>query len=238
MKQVDILAIGAHPDDVEIGMGGTMARHVSLGYQAGIIDLTKGELGTNGTPEQRIMEGERAKEILGCAIRVNLGLPDGGVIISKENVALLVEQIRQARPKLVFATFYEDQHPDHAACGKLVEEAFFLSGLKKFVTPTLCHKPEQLIFYMVNPQIKPSFIVDISKSYQTKKQAVLAHRSQFFREEGSMTTELNKENGYPERLEIRDKYLGLQIGAAYGEGFLIKNVIPVNNLFFQWSKEG
>ncbi|MBS4026699.1 MAG: bacillithiol biosynthesis deacetylase BshB1 [Clostridia bacterium] len=237
MEQVDILAIGAHPDDVEIGMGGTIAMHVSLGFKVGIIDLTRGELGTNGTPEQRIEEGEQAREILGCTFRVNLGLPDGGVLVAKENTALIVEQIRQARPTLVFSTFYEDKHPDHVACGKLVEEAFFISGLKKFATPSPSHKPEQLIFYMVNPQIKPSFIVDISKSYHIKKQAVLAHRSQFFREEGSTATELNKENGYPEPLAIRDKYIGLQIGAAYGEGFLIKNVLPVNNLFSQWGKE-
>ncbi|MDW7675830.1 MAG: bacillithiol biosynthesis deacetylase BshB1, partial [Bacillota bacterium] len=233
--QVDILAIGAHPDDVEIGMGGTLAVHIAQGKKAGILDLTKGEMGTNGTPEQRLREGEKAKEILGCSFRKNLGLPDGFLEHTKENVAKVVEVIRTTQPSLVFAPFYQDKHPDHVACGRIVEEAVFISGLKKFSIHVKTHTPKQLFFFMVNPQVNPSIIVDVSNCYEIKKKAVLAHESQFILTEGSQITELNKENGYPERLELRDKYFGVQINAAYGEGFYIKQSVPIKNLFDMWS---
>ncbi len=234
LEEVDILAIGAHPDDVEIGMGGTIAKHIGLGYSVGILDLTQGELGANGTPQERIEEGNAAKEILGCQFRHNLKLTDGGVEHSKENVALLVNFIKCCKPKLVFAPYYLDKHPDHVACGKLTEESIFMSTVNKFLPHNNTHQVQQLLFYAVNPQVPPSLIVDISHHYEIKKRAVLAHKSQFIKRELSVETEINKWNGFPEKLTLRDRYLGMQINADYGEGFVVKIPVPANNLFELW----
>lgn len=234
MEPVDILAIGAHPDDVEIGMGGTIIKHTQLGYKVGIIDLTKGELGTNGTAEIRLQEGKKAMEILRCSFRHNLGLPDGQVLHNKENVAKLVEVIRKTTPKVIFAPYYQDKHPDHVACGKIAEESYFASNLRKYLPSMPPHHIKKMAFYAVNPYITPSFIIDISEVYALKRQAVLAHSSQFFQSQDSFSTELNRENGYPDRLSVRDKYLGHQIGVSYGEGFIIKSPVPLDNVMGAW----
>ena len=234
LEEVDILAIGAHPDDVEIGMGGTIAKHTGLGYSVGILDLTQGELGANGTPQERMEEGNKAKEILGCHFRYNFKLPDGGLVHNKDNVSLLVELIRCCKPRLVFAPYYLDKHPDHVACGKLTEESIFMSTVNKFLPHKNTHRVQQLLFYAVNPQVPPSLIVDISDYYEIKKRAVLAHKSQFLKGELSVETEINKWNGFPDKLALRDRYLGMQINADYGEGFVVNFPLPANNLFEIW----
>ncbi|MGF7185106.1 bacillithiol biosynthesis deacetylase BshB1 [Desulfitispora alkaliphila] len=234
MEQVDILAIGAHPDDVEIGMGGTIAKHVELGYKVGLLDLTRGEMGTNGSIEIRSSEGKKAMEILGCVFRLNLELPDGGVVCTKENVLKLVRVLRFTKPTLVFAPYWEDKHPDHVACSKLLDEAVFISSLKKFLPDVPPHKPKTACYYLINPMVQPSFVVDVTEYYDTKVKAVLAHDSQFFTKGQSVSTELNFNDGYPEKLNIRDRYFGLQIHNTYGEGFITKETVPVNDLFNMW----
>ncbi len=240
MTKVDILAFGAHPDDVEIGAGGTLAREVSLGRRVGIVDLTCGEMSTNGTPEERHREAVEAARILGAEFRRNLGLPDRGITVNQGNIARVVEVIRRYTPDVVLAPHPGDRHPDHARCAELVREAFFSSGLARFDRGSTAglppHRPRRLYLYFVSSRVLPSFVVDVSDWYEVKWRSLQAHRSQFgFRPAGKGKDEANKSPTYvnetlPGLILGRDRYFGALIGACFGEGFFSPEMLEVGDL--------
>ncbi|MCD8510710.1 MAG: bacillithiol biosynthesis deacetylase BshB1 [Bacillus sp. (in: Bacteria)] len=219
-KRLDILAVGAHPDDVEIGMGGTLARYGSLGFQTAIVNLTKAELSSNGTVERRQSEAEKAAKVLGISKRIQWSYPDRELLNNKkECIESLVEVIRQYRPRLVFAPYYKDRHPDHGHCHEIVKEAVFSAGIKRFLPnlPWDAYRPESLYYYQINGMIEPDFIVDISGFMETKLKALACFASQFQLGEGEVDTPLN--DGFLQRLEGREKIIGNESGVEYGEGF-------------------
>jgi bacillithiol biosynthesis deacetylase BshB1 len=228
MDKVEILAFGAHPDDVEIGMGGTIAKHTSLGYKTAIVDLTRGELSTNGTVEQRLREAEISSKILGLYRRDNLGLQDRNITVNPTNIRLVVDVIRKFKPDIVAMPYWEDPHPDHENCARLVKEAVFSAGLIKFKTEYESHKVKQILYYFINETLEPSFLVDVSRVYDRKIQAIYAYESQFIKKTGSIKTALN--DYFVKFIKNRDGYFGSRIATDYAEGFIYKKPRKVDDL--------
>lgn len=226
-NNIHILAFGAHADDVEIGMGATIAKYSSQGKKIVICDLTKAELSSNGTVELRMKEALNAAEILGVCVRETLDIPDRGLYINDEAIRKVAYMIRKYKPKIVFAPYYEDRHPDHGNCARLVEEAVFSAGIRKLETEGLApHRVEQLYFYMINGFHKPDFVVDVSEHIHKKIDSLNAYKSQFSKTEGSFSTPLV--NGYIEAVEARERLFGKEAGVSYGEGFKTKKPIVLN----------
>ncbi|MHB0885672.1 MAG: bacillithiol biosynthesis deacetylase BshB1 [Bacillota bacterium] len=213
-----LLAVGAHPDDVEIGMGGTVAVHAAAGHEVTVVDLTRGELSTNGTPAERATEALEAARILG-AERENLGLPDLGFTVDADSIRALVEVIRRRRPAVVLGPYWEDRHPDHVRCSRLVTEACFAAGVAKFAPGLPPHRPAVVAYYFINTEAVPSFVIDVSPHYQRKLAALAAHRTQFIRPEGSAGTPLNDPN-FLSFVQSRDRLFGAKTGVTFAEGFV------------------
>ncbi|MGG1364749.1 bacillithiol biosynthesis deacetylase BshB1 [Priestia megaterium] len=230
MKEtIDILAFGAHADDVEIGMGGTIARMSEQGLKVVICDLTQAELSSNGTVEIRKQEASKAADVLGVHERIHLHLPDRGLVLKAEYIAEIASVIRTYQPRIIFAPYFEDRHPDHGNCAKLVEEAMFSAGVKNYIDykKQKAHRAEALYFYMINGFHKPDFIVDISSTFQKKVASLEAYESQFIKTADTFDTPLV--NGYIETVESRERLFGKEVGVAYGEGFLSKKPILMYN---------
>jgi N-acetylglucosamine malate deacetylase 1 len=228
--KLDILAFGAHADDVEIGMGGTLAKFANAGRLVGICDLTRAELSSNGTVELRMQEAEKAAAILGASWRETLDLPDRGLVMKEEYVKKIAGVIRRSRPELVFAPYFKDRHPDHGNCAQLVKEAVFSAGIKKFDTGDglLPHRPKNVYFYMINGIHQPHFIIDISNYMEVKIDSLQAYESQFSRTEESYDTPLV--NGYIENVEARERLFGKAAGVSYAEGFMAEGPILIHDL--------
>lgn len=224
-ENIDLLAFGAHPDDVEIGMGGTLALHASGGYRTGICDLTLAELSSNGDIKTRQNEAAEASKLLQLNYRHNLQFKDRGLSIDDKKIAKLVDVIRSLRPRLIFAPYTEDRHPDHGHCGRLIEEAYFSSGIRRYKGEKSldAYRPEALYFYFINGFHKPDFAVDITSVQQTKMNALRSYRSQFVSAKGSVETPLT--NGYLETVESRDRLYGKESHTDYAEGFKSKGTV-------------
>lgn len=220
---MDLLAFGPHPDDVELGMGGTLARHNAAGRLTALIDLTRGEMGSNGTPAQRVAEGEAAARILGCQWRRNLALPDRGLDCrDPEQLRKVVDAIRSVRPQVVAINWGVDRHPDHREACRLLEEAVFTAALRRYETEYAAYRPAKVVYYFINDEAEPSFYVDITEFQAKKSESVFAHRSQFAVAEGEVETRLNRAGGLPYLVESRDRFFGARIGVQYAEGFFTK----------------
>ncbi|WP_421379192.1 bacillithiol biosynthesis deacetylase BshB1 [Bacillus salacetis] len=226
--KVDILAFGAHSDDVEIGMGGTLAKYASNGKKIVICDLTQAEMSSNGTPESRRKEAEEAASILGVQERRNLGLPDRGLYIKKQYIDEIVRMIRFYKPKIVFAPYEVDRHPDHGNASALVQEAFFSAGIRKYGEGSMGepHKPSALYFYMINGFHRPDFVIDIKDFIKPKLKSLQAYQSQFISSAGSVATPLTE--GYLESVEARERMMGKSAGLTFAEGFLAHNTLIVD----------
>ncbi|MDQ1145275.1 bacillithiol biosynthesis deacetylase BshB1 [Bacillus sp. SORGH_AS 510] len=224
-NNLHILAFGAHADDVEIGMGGTIAKLSSEGCRIGICDLTDADLSSNGNVVLRKEEASHAADILGVSYRTTLAIPDRGLYLKEEYIKKIVNVIRTHRPKIVFAPYFEDRHPDHGNCARLVEEAVFSAGIKKYQTGEEIepHRVEKVYFYMINGFHKPDFTIDISLYINKKLSALRAYRSQFEQTEASIDTPLV--NGYIETVEARERMFGKMVGVSFAEGF--KTKVPV-----------
>ncbi|MGG0239037.1 bacillithiol biosynthesis deacetylase BshB1 [Bacillus rhizoplanae] len=220
MNGLHILAFGAHADDVEIGMAGTIAKYTKQGYEVGICDLTEADLSSNGTVELRKQEALEAASRLGVQKRMNLAMPDRGLYMKEEYIQEIVKIIRTYKPKLVFVPFYEDRHPDHANCAKLVEEAIFSAGIRKYMPELPPHRVESLYFYMINGFHKPDFCIDISSYISDKIAALEAYESQFTKGANGVKTPLTE--GYVETVVAREKMFGKEVGVTYAEGFMSK----------------
>ena len=221
---VDLLVFGPHPDDLEIGLGGAIAKHVGLGHRVGLCDLTRGELGTNGTPDERLQESEAARVVLGARWRENLGLPDGGIDSDPDHARAIVELLRRARPKTIAVPWDGDRHPDHVAASRLLTRASFLSGLTRFAAAGDKWRADWLLYYFINDSRRPSFIVDVSGQYETKRDALACHRSQFAPPStGATATRLNTPR-FQQLIESRDAQFGALAGVAFAEGVIVREL--------------
>lgn len=217
---VDVLAIAAHPDDVEMTCAGTLVRLRATGKSFGIVDLTRGEMGTRGTDAIRRQEAERAAEILGASFRETLDFGDGGLAGTREQELALMDVIRRERPRLVLTSFPEDRHPDHARAGKLATDAAFYAGLRKIETGHPAHRPQQTIYFSTGYLHEPDFVVDVTATMETRRAAIRAFTSQFHREESEEPQTLISQKSFLEVLEARARHFGFLIGVEFGEGFL------------------
>ena len=220
---IDLLVFGAHADDAEIGMGGTIAKHVQAGYRVAVCDLTRSEMSSNGTVERRQGEAEAASRVLGLTERSNLGLPDRGLFVSAEQIEAVAMEIRRLRPRAVFAPYHIDRHPDHVRCGQIVTEAVFNAKLRRYRPDREAVNVESVYYYYINDVAEPDLMVDVSECYDIKRKALLAYESQFespVGREDAVWTPLNQ--GYLERVEARDRVLGMRRQVAYAEGFAAK----------------
>jgi bacillithiol biosynthesis deacetylase BshB1 len=223
---VDVLAFGPHPDDVELGCGGTLALLASRGRGVGIVDLTRGEMATRGTPEIRAAEAAEAARLLGARFRTNLDLEDGNLRTDRAAQLLVIEAVRRARPRLVLAPWAEDRHPDHERAGRLVAEAAWYAGLAKLETGLPAYRPDQVVFYAAYALLQPTFLVDITASFETKAAALRAHKSQFHDPADAASAEPEtyvSSRSFRDGVEARARAYGRVANVAYAEGFVSKN---------------
>lgn len=229
---IDILAFGAHPDDVEIGMAGSLAKWASTGKQIVICDLTEAELSSNGDIETRRKESKASAEILGIAERVNLNIADRGLFKSEDNIREIVNVIRKYQPTVVFAPYKKDRHPDHGNCSELVREAFFSAGIRKYkgTEEFPAHKTKGFYHYLINGFSNPDFMIDISNFIDYKIKALEAYQSQFYSSNEGVATPLTE--GYIETIVAREKLFGKEVDVAYAEGFISGKPLLINNDLF------
>ena len=234
MLKLDILAFGAHPDDIEMGCGGTLAKHISLGKKIGMIDLTHGELGTRGNAEIRLREANEAAKILGAEFRENLGMADGFFSNDKQHQLLIIQSIRKYQPNIVLANSLVDRHPDHARAARLVADACFLAGLVKIETKEngahqQSWRPKAIYHYLQFKTNTPSFAVDISGFMETKMNSIKAHKSQFFDVSSKEPETFISKPDFLDILCERSSDLGRIIGVEHAEGFMSEQIIAVDN---------
>lgn len=234
--KLDILAIGAHPDDVELGCGATLAKEISKGKKVGILDLTRGELGTRGTAQTRDVEATEAAAILGVMVRENLGFADGFFVNDKTHQLEIIKIIRKYQPEIVLCNALDDRHIDHGKGSKLVSDACFLSGLVKIETSInnktqLPWRPKQVYHYIQWKPIEPDVVVDVSGFMDAKMKAVLAYKTQFYDANSKEPETPISSKNFTDSIEYRARDLGRLIGVEYAEGFNVERYPAVNSLF-------
>lgn len=217
---VDILAIGAHPDDVELCCAGTLAALRAAGKRFGLVDLTHGEMGTRGTAAIREEEAARAAEILGAASRETLDFGDGGLRTGRDEELTLLEIIRRQTPRLILCPYPDDRHPDHARAGALVTSAAFYAGLRKIETRHPAHRPQQVIYFSTFLVHAPTFVVNITSAHTKKMEAIRAFASQFHDPNRHEPETLLSSERFLRDIEARDRHYGMMIGVEFGEGFI------------------
>ena len=233
--KLDILAFGAHPDDVELGCGATIAKEISLGKKVGIVDLTRGELGTRGSADLRDIEAANAAKILGVSVRENVRFADGFFVNDKEHQLEVIKMIRKYQPDIVLCNAIDDRHIDHSKGSKLVSDACFLSGLKRIETEFDGKKQEQwrpkLVYHYIQwKNIEPDFVVDVSDFMNIKEEAVLAYSSQFYDPTSNEPETPITSKNFTDSINYRAKDLGRLIGVDYAEGFTTERYVAVKNL--------
>lgn len=233
---LDILVFAAHPDDAELGCGGSIAKWAFEGLKIGVIDFTRGELGTRGTPELRMQEAAKAQEILKLTIRENLGFHDGFFNNDQEHQLALIQKIRKHQPKIIITNAPTDRHPDHARACELTKTAVFLSGLRKVITldengqPQQAWKPKHLFHYIQDQFIVPNFVVDITAYFNTKIQAIQAYQSQFYNPHSKEPQTYISSQDFWDGITSRAREMGRFIETTFGEGFLISKPLPLNSI--------
>ena len=233
---VDLLTIGPHPDDIEIGMGGTVAKHSALGYVVGMCDLTAGEMGSNGTVDERIAEAEDARRVLNAAWRVNLRLPDRALLSSDEHARAIAGLVRRSRPKAVAIPYWSDRHPDHVAASRLLTDGVFNAGLRRYAAEGDAWKPEWICYYFINDAAEPSFVIDVSDQYEAKRRALACHVTQFKPAgQNAVATRLTSST-FQQLIESRDAQFGALAGVPYAEGFVVKQPVVRPDLIPAWNQ--
>jgi bacillithiol biosynthesis deacetylase BshB1 len=234
--KLDILAIGAHPDDVELGCGATIVKEIANGKKVGIIDLTRGELGTRGTAETRDVESENAAEILGVSVRENMGFADGFFINDKQHQIEIIKMIRKYKPEIVICNAIDDRHIDHSKGSELVSDACFLSGLIKIETEVEeasqePWRPKHVYHYIQWKNIEPDFVVDVSEFMAVKIKSVLAYKTQFYDETSKEPETPISSKNFTDSIEYRARDLGRLIGVKHAEGFTVERYVAVDSLY-------
>lgn len=234
--KLDILAIGAHPDDVELSCSGTLAKEISKGKKVGILDLTRGELGTRGTAITRREEAESAAKILGVSVRENLGFSDGFFENNKEHQLKIIEVLRKYKPEIVFCNAIEDRHIDHGKGSKLVSDACFLSGLRRIETldengEQEAWRPKQVFHYIQWKNLVPDVVVDISGFMDVKLKSVKAYKTQFYDKDSSEPKTPISSDNFLDSITYRARDLGRIIGTDHAEGFTVERYVAVDSIF-------
>jgi N-acetylglucosamine malate deacetylase 1 len=229
--KLDLLAIAAHPDDVELTCGGTVLKMSQAGYRTGILDLTRGETGTRGTPETRLREARRAAKILQVKVRRNLGLPDARLEMREEYKMAIAEVIRELQPRTVILPHWDGRHPDHTATAQLGYDACFVAGLKNYPLGGEAFRPFKILYAAAYDNAQPTFAVDITKQYERRRRAVLAYASQFLppKKERKSKVFLPLDE-LEERMSLQARHYGRMIGVRYAEGFIIKEAMEVEDV--------
>lgn len=229
--KLDLLAIAPHPDDVELTCGGTMLKMARAGYRTGILDLTRGETGTRGTPETRLKEAAKAAALLGVKVRRNLGLPDAHLEVNEQQKNAVAEVIRELEPHTVILPYWEGRHPDHYTAGRLCYEACFVAGLKNYPLAGLPFRPFKVVYAAAYADVRPTFAVDITREYDGRRKAILAYTSQF------RPPKKDRKSRVPlpldeleERMSSLARHYGRMIGVKYAEGFVVREVMRVDDL--------
>ena len=219
--KLDLLAIAPHPDDVELTCGGTMIKMAEAGYRTGILDLTRGETGTRGTPETRLKEAARAGKIMGAKVRRNLD----------ENKAAIAEVIREFEPHTVILPYWEGRHPDHYTAARLGYEACFIAGLKNYPLPGGAFRPFKILYAAAYADVRPTFAVDITKQYDQRRQAILAYESQFRPRKRDRKSKVSLPlDELEERMSLQARQYGRMIGVKFAEGFVVKEVLRTDDV--------
>lgn len=233
MERVDLLVFGPHPDDLEIGVGGTIAKHVAQGHRVGLCDLTAGEMGSNGTIDERLTEAEAARQVLGAAWRINLRWPDRAIGGNAEHIRAAAALVRRARPRAVAIPYGTDRHPDHVAASQVLTEAVFNSGLRRYDAGTEdeAWRPDWACYYFINDAAPPSFVVDVSAHYEQKRRALRCHASQFkVPVDDGVETRLTSPL-FEQLVESRDQQFGALAGVAFAEGVVVRELMVRAGLF-------
>lgn len=234
--KLDILAIGVHPDDVELSCAGTLLRHIDLGYKVGLLDLTLGELGTRGSAEIRTQEAMASAQLMGALVREQLDIGDGFFTHNQANLLKIIHIIRKYQPDIVFANALEDRHPDHGRAAKLIVDACFLSGLVKIETHEqgeiqAAWRPKNVYHYIQDRALKPDFAVDISDYMEKKFACIMAFKSQFFDPLSIEPVSPISSQSFLDSIKGKDSVYGRYIGCNYAEGFNVSRVMGVKNVF-------
>lgn len=232
----DVLAIGAHPDDIELSCGGTVAKLVHLGHSVALTELTRGELGTRGNKQVRAAEAATAAEILGVVTRRNLEMPDGNIELNRKNLLKVISLIRELRPKILLIPHFHERHPDHVHTHQLCKEAWFYSGLQKIRTNHRGknqepHRPDMYFHFMQKFEFQPSFVVDVSDFFETRMRSIRAHTSQFHDPESKDPETVLSRPSFLEDIRSRALYFGQTIGVKYGEPFYAPVPLGVKSPF-------
>jgi bacillithiol biosynthesis deacetylase BshB1 len=229
MSGIDLLAFGPHPDDLEIGLGGTLAKQAAIGHTVGLCDLTRGEMSSNGTPDTRLQEAEAARDVLGAAWRENLALPDRGIGSSPDHTQKVVELIRRTRPRAIAIPYWHDRHPDHQSAATLLRDAIFNAKLKRYTAPGDPWQPQWVCHYFINDAGPASFVVDVSEHYDTKRRALACYARQFARATDSAQTRLNAPT-FSQLIESRDAHFGALAGVRFAEGVVVMEPVVREHL--------
>lgn len=228
--KLDLLAIAPHPDDVELTCGGTMLKMAQAGYRTGILDLTRGETGTRGNPDTRLKEAARAGKILRVQVRRNLGLPDAHLQVSDEFKAAVAGVIRELEPHTVILPYWEGRHPDHYTAARLGYEGCFVAGLKNYPLEGQAFRPFKILYAAAYADVRPTIAVDITKQYDGRRRAILAYASQFRpakKERSKVALPLDELEG---RMDVVARHYGRMIGVKYAEGFVVKEVMQLDDV--------
>lgn len=230
--KLDLLAIAAHPDDVELTCGGTLIKMGQKGYKTGVLDLTRGEMGTRGTPETRLHEAARAAKIMGLKMRANLGLPDARLEVNERYKFAVAAKIREWQPHTVILPYWEGRHPDHYTAARLAYEGCFLAGLKQLALPGEAFRPFKILYSTTYDEtVRPSFAVDITAQFERRRQAILAYESQFRLKKRERNAKVHIPlDELENRVNLTSRYYGRMIGVQYAEPFLVREVMQIEDV--------
>ncbi len=230
--KLDLLAIAAHPDDVELTCGGTLIKMGRRGYKTGVLDLTRGEMGTRGTPETRLHEAAEAGRIMGLTTRANLSLPDARLEVSEKHKMAVAAKIREWQPKTVILPYWEGRHPDHYNAAKLSYEGCFLAGLKQLPIPGEAYRPFKILYATTYDEtVRPSFLVDITEQFEQRHKAILAYQSQFRPRKREAKSKVHLPlDELEDRVNLTSRHYGRMIGVKYAEPFLVREVMQVEDV--------
>ena len=229
-EQLDVLAFSAHPDDIELAAAGTLIKLIKQGYSVGIIDMTRGEMGTRGTREIRQKEAQEAKGLLGARVRECLEIPDAAIEVNRENELRVIGVLRRFRPRIVFNHYWRARHRDHIATSELVTQACYLSGLGKIDTGQQRHRPKRILYHQILHDVMPSFLVDISAEVEQKWKVIRAHKSQFHDPQSQEPETILSAPTFLESIENRMRYWGSLLGVSHAEPFLTTEPFAIPDL--------
>lgn len=222
---IDLLVFGPHPDDAEIGLGGTIARHTAAGHSVGLCDLTAGELSTNGTPDERRREADAAARVLKVQWRDNLAWPDGRIATTPDLVRSAVDALRRHRPRTIAVPYWHDRHPDHVAASHVLTAAAFKSGLRRYDTGADPWRPDWICYYFINDGAPASFVVDVSAHYEKKREALACYKSQFAPAGSGGTPTRLTASTFEQLIESRDAQFGALAGVSFAEGLVVREPV-------------